>query len=286
MSIWYARPTARLAPYVTAYDAYRVDFDDGEEGADVFPPGWAAIRFMLGEGRWGVKLGRRRFDPLPHDALFGPTSHAGYSRFGRGQVVCAGLTPLGWARFLGRDASAHADRIADLRIVWPEAAALRPALERADDPATVFDAFFLDLLDRTRPEEEAVGRLAALLIERDLLTIGDLAERMDMPARAMAKVSTRHFGFTPKLLLRRARFMRALIEMLRTGRGGWKEVVARVGYHDQSHFVRDCQLFLDMPLSAFVQRPKPLFTASLSLRARVLGAPAQVLHPVAGIRAA
>ena len=284
LSIWYARPAPRLAPYVTAYDAYRADLDDGDEGTDVFPPGWAALRFMLNGGRWGVRLGRRTFDPLPDDALFGPTSPAGCSRFGRGHVLCAGLTPLGWARFVRRDAAAHADRIGDLRSIWPEEAArLRAGLEGMDDPAAVFDAFFTRMLQRTEPEDEAVGRLAALLIRPDLLTIGHLSERMGMSARAVAKVSARQFGFTPKLLLRRARFMRALIEMLRTERGGWKEVVARAGYHDQSHFVRDCQLFLDMPMSAFVRRPKPLFEASLRLRAEVLGAPAQALHPVTSV---
>lgn len=282
LSIHYARPAPQLARYVTAYDVYEARLEVGEEREDVFPPGWAAMRFLLKGRDWGVRLGRRRFDPLPRDALFGPTSHAGLSRFGRGRVASAGLTPVGWARFMRRDASLHADRITDLRQLWPErAAALRTALESGADPAAVFDDLFTRLLGETVPEDEAVGRLAALLVEPDLLTTASLAERMGMPARQVAKLSTQHFGFTPKLLLRRARFMRALIEMLRTERGGWKAVVARAGYHDQSHFVRDCQLFLGMSMSAFIRRPKPLFQASLRLRADVLGAPAQVLHPVA-----
>ena len=69
--------------------------------------------------------------------------------------------------------------------------------------------------------------------------------------------------------------------MLDVGRGNWRTVVLEAGYHDQPHFVRDCQLFLDMPLSTFVAMPKPLFQASLRLRAVVIGAPAQALHPLA-----
>lgn len=282
LSIWYAKPAAHLSRYLTAYDAYTARFGPGEEARDVIPPAWAAIRLALGPLEWGARLGRRRFDPGPRDALFGPSSHAAFTRFGAGRMVCVGLTPLGWARFMARDASLYADRIGSLEAVWPSrTATLRGVIEATDDHAAAFDAFFSDLLEATEPEDEAVGRLAPLLVDPTVSSIADLTERSGMDGRTLARVSTRHFGFTPKLLLRRARFMRALIEMLRVGRGHWKAVVVAAGYHDQSHFVRDCQLFLDMPMTKFAQRPKPLFEASLRLRAAVLGSPAQALHPLA-----
>lgn len=281
LSIWYAPPAPHLARYITAYDAYEARLAPGEQRADVFPPAWAAIRFCSRPVNWGVRIGRRQFDPGPPDALFGPTSHAGLSRFEAGRMIGAGLTPLGWARFIGRDAWRFADRVTSLDSIWPERAGrLRAALEAADDPAAAFDGFFTDLLARTEPEEEAVGRLFPLLLDPGVVGIGDLVERMGMAQRPLARVSTTHFGFTPKLLLRRARFMRALVRMLQVERGGWKELVVAAGYHDQSHFVRDCQLFLDMPMSAFVRRPKPLFETSLRLRAAVLGTAAQALHPL------
>lgn len=281
LSIWCAAPAPHLSRYITAYDAYEARLAPGEQGSDVFPPAWAAIRFCSRSTSWGVKIGGRLFDPGPSDALFGPTSRAGYSRYEAGRMVGAGLTPLGWARFIGRDASRFADRVTPLGELWPERAGrLRAALETAHDPAAAFDEFFTDLLARTEPEEEAVGRLLPLLLDPGVLGIGDLAERMGMPQRALSRVSTTHFGFTPKLLLRRARFMRALILMLQVERGGWKDLVVAAGYHDQSHFVRDCRQFLDMSMSAFVKRPKPLFETSLRLRAAVLGTPAQALHPL------
>ncbi|HEX8388503.1 MAG TPA: helix-turn-helix domain-containing protein [Sphingomonas sp.] len=280
LSIWYERPALHLSRYISAYDSYRSDLPPGEVGQDVLPPAWASIRFMLGDGYWGAKLGRRNYDPGPRDALFGPSSHAGFSRYGSMRVVCAGLTPLGWARFVAQDASLHADRIVDADAVWPRhASALRAAVEKADDPAAAFDAYFTDLLDRTEPEEPEIARLLELLLDPAMIAITEMAERMDMNPRTLGRLSARHFGFTPKLLLRRARFMRAMIQILRTDRGGWGALVHEAGYHDQSHFVRDCQLFLDMPMSAFVQRPKPMFEASLRLRAAVLGTPAQALHP-------
>ena len=281
LSTWYAKPAPHLARYITAYDAYRSRIGPGEEAVDVIPPGWAAIRLTLTPDRWAARIGPRCFDPLPYDALFGPTSHATSTRFGPGRVVCAGLTPLGWARFVARDASRFADRITPLAGVWPErAAVLRAAVEGTDDHKAAFDAFFTDLLERTEPEDEEIGRLASLLLDPAVATITGLTERLNVDARHLGRVSTRHFGFTPKLLLRRARFLRVLIRMLQVERGKWKALVIQAGYHDQSHFVRDCQLFLDMPMTAFVRRPKPLLEASLRLRAAILGAPAQSLHPV------
>lgn len=281
LSIWYAKPAPHLSRYITAYDAYHARLRPGEEARDVIPPAWSAMRFALDGFEWGARVGRRNFDPGPRDALFGPSSHAAFTRFGPGRCACVGLTPLGWARFVRRDASIVADRIVPLEEVWRDkAGALRAAIERADDPAAAFDCFFTDLLDSTEPEDEGLGRTLTLLVNPEVLSIAQLAERAEMEPRQLARACARHFGFTPKLLLRRARFMRAMIRMLRTSRGGWKQLVVEAGYHDQSHFVRDCQLFLDMPISAFMRRPKPLFEASLRLRAAVLGAPAQVLHLV------
>lgn len=270
LSVWRAEPTPSLARYVKAYHAFDARLGPGEEGIDVLAPDGASLVFTLEGEPWGVRLGRRRFDPAPRDALFGPSSLAGFSRFGPGHVVRAGLTPLGWARFMRLDASLHTDRIADLRDVWPERMIrLRAALEADRDPAAAFDELFTGLLPLTGPDpdEEASARLAALLADPALLTATDLASRMGMLARPLARMSARHFGFTPKLLLRRARFMRATIEMLRTERGGWRAIVERAGYHDHSHYIRDCRSFLDMPMSEFVEMSKPFFTASLRLRA-------------------
>lgn len=54
------------------------------------------------------------------------------------------------------------------------------------------------------------------------------------------------------------------------------------GYYDHSHFLRDCRLFLGMPLRDFARLPKPMAEISMRLRAQVLGAPTQALHRIVG----
>ena len=60
--------------------------------------------------------------------------------------------------------------------------------------------------------------------------------------------------------------------------GHWSDARGPAGYWDQSHFLRDCRLFLDMPLGAFVALPKPMAELSIKRRSETLGAPAQALH--------
>lgn len=275
----YWQPDPALARFVSGYHVYTLGLPPQERIDDVFFPGWTNVRFTFEADPWRVRIGRRLFDPVPVSALFGPTSHAAYSNSGSGRLVGAGLTPVGWKLVFGRSALRYANRVTDLESLWGgRAAALRRALASTDDPAPVFDSFFHEAIARAGPPDPLVERVFAMITDPAVTAAADLAERVGVNGRALARLSQSHFGFTPKLLLRRARFVRALIDIQHFERGHWSEAVALAGYHDQSHFTRDCRLFLGMPLSQFMALPKPLNEASARLRATILGAPAQALH--------
>jgi len=99
--------------------------------------------------------------------------------------------------------------------------------------------------------------------------------------RNLQRLTNRAFGFPPKILLRRARFLRSLHAM-RASRRGEASSVIDPAYTDYSHFVRDSQDFLGMSPQAFLNFDMPLMKNSLALRKEVLGTPAQVLDPVPG----
>jgi AraC-like DNA-binding protein len=148
----------------------------------------------------------------------------------------------------------------------------------ADDAAvpTLFDTF---LLDRARPPDEQsllVGAVESALLDPELTSVKALASHVGIATRSLERLSLRAFGFTPKLLMRRARFLRSLHAVAHA------PVAARAtaidpGYTDYSHFVRDAQLFLGMSPQAFLKLDTPLLRQSLALRQSVLGAPAQAL---------
>lgn len=278
-AIRYWKPDPKLAPYVSGYHAYSLNLAPGERAEDVFFPAWANIRFTLDAEPWRVRLGRRLFDPVPTAALFGPTSHAGYSNGGSGTLVGAGITPRGWARLFGRDASVFADRIVPLdQLLGAAASSLEAQVRAGAPPRALFDGWLTERLGATMAEPAEVGALFAALNDPAMDMVAALEERIGVAGRALNRLSRASFGFTPKLLLRRARFMRALMGAVALGRGRWSEALGPAGYYDQSHFLRDCRLFLDMPLGAFVAREKPLAELSMKLRTERLGAPAQALH--------
>lgn len=284
LTIEYQRPDPRLNPYISGYHRYTLRLGAGERIQDVLFPGWANVRFSVGAGPWRVRLGRRTFEPVPDAALFGPSSHAGYVDAGSGTLVGAGITPVGWARLFGVDASAFADRVVPLEaVIGADAQRVAAELNSGGAPAATFDAFFLARLQQMPAEPHDVAALFAALGEPGVDSVTALAERLDASLRTVSRVSRSAFGFTPKLLLRRARFMRALMAALTLGRGRWSEALGPAGYYDQSHFLKDCRLFLGCSLGAFAAYPKPLAELSMRLRDQALGAPVQALHGTSAI---
>ena len=273
-------PDARLGGYVTGYHRYRIGGAPGRRIADVFYPAWINLRFTLAaEGGWSVRIGRFAPVAVPEAAAFGPTSHAGYVDVSRGEMVGIGLSPLGWARLFDGDAKAIADRVVPLSTVTDCADAILASLRAGADPVALFDTWLLSRLAASAAEPPALGAIFAALADPAIDDVTSLAARVALPPRRLLELTRHAFGFTPKLLLRRARFLRALMAASQTDRGGWSDAVRDAGYYDQSHFHRDCQLFLGTSLSAFMGMERPLNRASMIARAATLGQPMQSLAP-------
>lgn len=272
-------PHPSLRGYISGYHRYHLVRPQPDATfEDVFFPAWANIRFSKGADRWSVQLGRRRFDPVPECAFFGPSSHAGYVSAGNGTLVGIGLTPMGWARLHGGDISLFSDSIAPLEEVFPELASMADDVTEADDPAEVFDQIFAAKLSNTEPENPAHATILSRLIDPSIAKVAELGEGLHLSSRQVARITRTCFGFTPKLLLRRARFLRALSTIRASDHGLWSSAVCNAGYWDSSHFLKDCHLFLGRGLGSFMEMDRPINRESMTLREEVLGAPMQSLY--------
>jgi len=278
--IRYWQPDEALAGLVSGYHCYWTRPPAGVQHSDVFYPGWSNLRFQLDGEPWHARIGERCFDPVPRACLFGPTARAVYAESGAGVLVGAGLTPLGWSRLTDIEAESVADRIVPLdTIVGGEAERLRTELARSDDEDAVkrvFDAWFLEHLRPPRRQDARIVAIHTLLTENELGDVGAAAVRLGVHPRHFSRLVRKSFGFTPKLLLRRARFLRSLMALREAPRGEWGMLVGR-DYVDQSHFIRDSHEFLGMTPGQFFALKKPLNDASTVLRREVLGASAQAL---------
>jgi AraC-like DNA-binding protein len=273
----YWLPDPRLDGLVSGYHRYSLAVPAGERHRDVFFPAWANIRFHIAGELWRVRLGDNSFD-VPRAAVFGPTSHAGYSEGESGIVVGAGLTPLGWYRLDRGDAANVVDRVAPLsELLGADAALLAEAAAAPSEQIKAgFDPIFLRLLARPRADEARVAQVHHYLMDPGQGDVADMAAKLGLSHRTLNRIARAAFGFGPKLLIRRARFLRSLMALRDAGAKTWASRI-ETSYYDHSHFNRDAQEFLGMSPGEFLRLPKPLNDASARLRTQILGAPAQAL---------
>ncbi|MFO1161400.1 MAG: helix-turn-helix domain-containing protein [Reyranellaceae bacterium] len=281
LRVRYYHPDETLRPYISSYSLTDVV---GDTPPALLQPGWANLRFTL-IGRSTVRLGGTERSSLDTPArVCGPTSRAyeitGYPST-RG--IGVGLLPLGWAHFIGQPAHRFADRVESLDAVLGDDAEflLRALREVSDDEAlrAVLDMFFLRLHAARPAPSSYLIRAHELLLDPDIATAEQVAVRLGLSTRHVARLSLDMFGFTPKLLLRRQRFLRTLGAIMGRPPESWAAVLDET-YYDQSHFVHDCHRFLGMPPSAFFARQRAFFDLVTGLRREAIGQPLQGLHPV------
>lgn len=131
------------------------------------------------------------------------------------------------------------------------------------------------------PVDPAIAALNAALVVPDMVIVADLAARPGVAVRSVERLSRRTFGFAPKLLLRRQRFLRSLERFLLDPDLTWLGALD-CHYHDQSHFVRDFRRFMGMYPSDYARKSEPLLAAAAQARMAVAGHAMQRLHDPAG----
>lgn len=267
----YWRAEGELSRYITGFHRFTAAAPPGQQIHDALFPSWATIRVALHDSRpWSLRLGNRHYDPVPPIAFVGPTSYAGYLSTGGGTLVGVGLRPLGWAQLFGGDISHLSNRVVPLDQLDPGAGMLREALEQTDEPAQAFAAWLMARLQRRPPADPRIDQLFDMLEDEHALQLDAIAEALNLSTRALAAMTRFNFGFTPKLLIRRKRFLRALSAVLTRPDDG-AAVLEETGYWDRSHFLRDSHLFLGCSIREFSRRRGPLNQVAIRVREEVMG---------------
>ncbi len=257
-------PAIELRGYVTFYYFVTVD----EPLNDFLYPEWGNVRFALA-GDWRLEMDGYGHEPQV-DVLYGPTDRCGrLTTAGAGRVVGFGMTPLGWRRLIGTDADLMANRV---RTLSDELGApgrdLRAAFvaDESDAPGVArLDALLSDLVARRPPETAALIALDGVLRSRPP-DVPQFAAAAGVSVRTLHRRCLHLFGFAPKRLLRRQRFLDTLGQV-RTAVGDPVRDALDEAYFDQAHFYRDFRDFMGMS-------PRAYFTASRALMARAAAAQA------------
>lgn len=280
VSMRFRVPAESLRDLITSY--YVIEMQGPPEAVveDLLHPEWGNLRIRL-ESEWHALDAAGRPVQGLTAALFGPTSRARPVVARPGKLLGVGLTPLGWTTLIGMPADALADAITEPGgELGMEVTSLRERLLKQPDEAAMFemlDAFFTRRANVRDRREAQIRSIHAALLDPGIATVEALTARTGLSQSALARICLRSFGFTPKLLLRRQRFLRTLA-MLATEEGQPIGKLLDGAYVDHSHFNRDFKRFMGLSPSEYLARTRLILKAAMGSRDRSLGAALQGLH--------
>ena len=275
-------PPADLTGFFTSFYAAEVAPDGASPLADWLHPEWGGLRIFCG----ATPESRIADQPPLADAdlvVTGPSSAPLHFSIGTTRMWGLGFLPLGWATFVGQPAARYANTVHNGRTTKdfghfvPLANALLKASDASpEDHFAIMEEFFRNGTPRFGNQDPRIQTIHSALIEPELPDVSELAELCCVHPRTLERLCQRYFGFSPKLLLRRQRFMRSLTRYMLDPSLRWIGAIDP-HYVDQSHFVRDCRDFLGMAPSEYVGLDHPILAAFMIERKRVLGSPVQTL---------
>ncbi len=265
-------PPADLIPFVRQFFVFRAPLPADFVLVDRLVSESAMIRVLL-EGGWSAKFGIdsewRSDGPT---LLFGPNARSfGVRVAGSFAVVGVAVRPSGWHALFEKRARDIADGMFPLGDLWGTSAdALFEGVSAATDDQQIVAA--IETVVRARLA--IVGSYAtdpAMAIFEDIarddstMRVADAAERVGLSGSALERRCRATFGLTPKVILRRSRFL----DMAAAVRGishPDDEERAALRFSDQSHLNREFRHFIGMTPGQFEKAQTPLLNAVLKLR--------------------
>ena len=251
-------PAAPLTGLVRSYHV--LDSDPVRHG-DEYPwllPTWPAIRFILTPHPIALSIGTQRYDPMPRAALYGNASKAMRMTTHGGVTVGIDLTPLGWSRLFRVRADLFRDRVVPLETMLPHGWVTSVfgrllSSNQSTQVKPILDELLLAIMPPPGVDDAMIVAIQRFIAEDGTAPdLGAAAAALGLTPAALRRLSIRHFGFPPKTLLIRTRFIRSLVRMLLAGERADYTVMAP-SYFDVSHFIRDANRFLGMTPRRFLQ---------------------------------
>lgn len=238
-------PPDDLAPFMTFFWIVQWDLPDGETHRQETLP-FPCVHLVCEGGDYRVHgPGTKRFST---------------TLSGRAWVTGARFTPAGFSAFSRWPMRDLVDRVAPAHEVIGRQPPPFPA--SPDDACARLTAYLRVQVPERTPAMALVDRLVARA-QADAATIraDDLAEDAGVSVRSLHRLFERHVGVNSKWVVRRARIQDAAERVARGDRVDWTVVAQELGYHDQSHLIRDFRAQVGETPAAYARRcagrPRP-----------------------------
>ncbi|MEM7568493.1 MAG: helix-turn-helix domain-containing protein [Pseudomonadota bacterium] len=274
-------PCEALRAYVDTYYLVEVDCPHGQQLEDLLLPELPNLRFQL-TGDWDVDFGSG-YEKAPRACLFGFTNAPFRVRVaGKAVLFGAGLKPLGWQALVPLPANRLSDKAQDCTAIWPHKTRLiesiRAGLAGASsgkEMTAAVDEMLLDLKMPVPPvTQKMLTYLEATLADQTdvpITRVDELAEEMGLSVRQVERWTNQLYGCSPKLLLRKHRFLTMLARHGGCGAGdAWIEAADET-FYDQSHFIREYKRFTGRSPGQYARQPASLQHAVTHTLGKVKG---------------
>jgi len=253
-------PGPPLAPFVDCF-WYAWGLDGNHARERVLPTGSMQLVVNLREDSIVVANDPRTDSGTAHPGL---VLNGVYTRplvleaASRMATMGVSFAPGGAAAFLDRPASEMRDQTVALDTIWGKAGRhLRDRLLDAYTPQAKFQVLDATLRNRlaTSAEpsfvKEAIKRVQS---HSGTLSVASLVEHTGYSHRHVADRFRKRVGLSPKRFCRVVRFQAMLSRIRELKAVNWPQVALACGYYDQSHLIRDFQIFADMTPTAYRDR--------------------------------
>jgi len=275
-AVRFYRLSEDLQHYFTALYATSVECDSGVWVEDRLHPEWAALRFTEGSAPVAC-VGVGEMLPQWPFVANGPTSKAIQFGVTRSRVWGLGLQPAGWSKFIDVPANELSDRTVNgaahdaFALFTPVHDIVQGGGGDGDRIARGINDFLMRHAARPVPQEAQILACQEALRDPDIANVADLGERLGMNRRSLERLCGRYFGFPPKLLLRRQRFLRSLAQFMLEPVESWSAALDGQ-YYDQAQFVRDFRSFMGVTPSEYADQPHPILEKIMAQRMADQGA--------------
>lgn len=276
VEVRYYKLPPRIQPYFTGLYATTIECPEDQWILDCLHPEWAAMRFTQGPPPKGAVGDAELTDQWPFVAN-GPTSRSIRFEVTRSRIWGLGLQPVGWAKFIRTPACKLINRTVDgmtdqaFQIFRPVNSIVQGGRGSADPTAAQIVRFLMEHADRHVPRESKILACQAALSDATVSSIEQLCDRLAMSRRSLERFCNSYFGFPPRMLLRRQRFLRSLARFMQDGPRKWTDAMDGQ-YYDSAQFWRDFKIFMGMTPGQYADAPHPLLEKVIGHRIGEQGA--------------
>lgn len=265
-------PSGDLASYVRRHYVFHAQLPEEFVLIDKLMSETAIVRILL-QGDWAAQTADGEWSTFGSILLMGSNGIPWRVRV-RGPFLVVGFAfrPSGWAGLFSEPARDVADRAAPLQKYW---GGLGDRLYRDVAAANDDDRIVKVIEDALRerlaklggpPPSGAMAMFEDIARNDSTIQVIEAARQVGMSVRQLERQCYATFGHSPKVILRRSRFL-DMAQAMRGFGDPTADQLAALRYFDQSHLNREFRHFFELTPGQFEKATTPLFTAGLKLRA-------------------